>query len=111
MSDFSETFQRHENDVALICLVHEPSLANLWGNLHPVGNLHERPFDLEKARTEHRNFVKTMENYGVEVLNVVDILSKGCYRGKDFDMSARIRLEVVFPTFIAITKCFNSSIC
>ena len=94
MEKSQTVFQEDENGLARICIVHEPTLANLWGNLHPVGRLYERPFDLEKAIAEHRSFVEVMENEGVTVRRVTDVLREGCEKGPSFDMCERVRLEV-----------------
>eukprot|EP00474_Spongospora_subterranea_P002335 CRZ02793.1 hypothetical protein [Spongospora subterranea] len=87
-------YQAHENDEAVVCVVHEPSsTANFFGNLHPCGRLYEQPFDLEKARKEHQQFVCAMEDAGVKVVKVEEILTRDCFKGNNFDIKKRIRLE------------------
>lgn len=54
--------------------VHEPCVANVGGNLHPVSRLFERPFSLHRAKQEHLNFVKLMQAAGVKAgLRDIDV--------------------------------------
>ncbi|XXQ34325.1 Arginine deiminase [Plasmodiophora brassicae] len=107
-------YQAHENDEAVMCVVQEPnSAANFLGNLHPCGKLHEQPFDLESARTEHQCFVRAMESFGVKVVKVEDVLSQHCFKGEKFDMKKRMRLEDLALkqlTYRLSPKCDASSL-
>ncbi|MDI1446771.1 arginine deiminase family protein [Polyangium sp. 6x1] len=59
-------------------LVHRPGEEVFLGLLHPAAALFEDTFSLEGAAAEHRQFVATLENQGVEkVTHVVDVLLAG----------------------------------
>lgn len=62
---FLEEYQRW-----IFCLI-DP------GALHPIGSLYEKPVNLTDAAQQHLNFCKLLEDHGIRVLKVRDILSYG----------------------------------
>jgi arginine deiminase len=91
--------QSHENGKAKIILVHEPGTEALLGSIHFTGSLFEKPVNIELAKKNHQNFRKHMEERGITVLTVRDILSNNC----DKNVKERIELEelaVKSKTFI-----------
>jgi len=81
--------QCHENDIAKLVLVHEPGLEALIGSLHASGSLFEKPVNIQKARDDHMQFRKSMENKGVKVLSVREILAMHC----EDNLRYRVALE------------------
>jgi arginine deiminase len=77
--------QHHENDLAQVVIVsrmmsyltfklHEPSLPNWMGSIHPNGSLYEFPVDVVAAKKEHDNFRRELENLKIKVFSVQEIL-------------------------------------
>eukprot|EP00002_Diphylleia_rotans_P015689 TRINITY_DN303_c0_g1_i5.p1 TRINITY_DN303_c0_g1~~TRINITY_DN303_c0_g1_i5.p1 ORF type:complete len:837 (-),score=166.55 TRINITY_DN303_c0_g1_i5:343-2853(-) len=89
--------QCDENDVAQLVVLHEPSVSNWMGSIHPDGSLYERPLDLNHAREEHQRFRSELEKHGVTVLTFRQILLMNC----DWNVTERVALEDL------ATKCIN----
>jgi len=66
--------------VALLC---EPNIEVLFGILETNSVNFLRPFDLKKARDEHRNFRKCLEELGVKVYDLRELLMYGCIEGQE----------------------------
>jgi len=96
--------QKHENDIAQIVLVHDPGLHVYMGTLHPSGSLYEQSVDLERAKSEHLNFIKTLEKYGVEVHTIRSILALKC------DTNVRERLALEDLAFRCLTYRFDPGV-
>lgn len=77
-SSFENVGSRAEWDKAAVVLAHTPGDEILLGVLHPSAALFERPFDIQKAGKEHREFIRLLrEDFGVQVFTVVEVLLKG----------------------------------
>lgn len=81
--------QCHENDIAKLVLVHEPGIEALIGSLHASGSLFEKPVNVQKARDDHMQFRRAMENRGVKVLSVREVLAMHC----EDNLRYRVALE------------------
>eukprot|EP01119_Soliformovum_irregulare_P002721 TRINITY_DN1297_c0_g1_i1.p1 TRINITY_DN1297_c0_g1~~TRINITY_DN1297_c0_g1_i1.p1 ORF type:complete len:907 (-),score=155.10 TRINITY_DN1297_c0_g1_i1:52-2682(-) len=81
--------QIDENDPAQMVILHEPSLPNWMGSIHPNGSLYERPVDVGAARKEFENFRHELEKNGCTVFSVKDILLMEC----ETNIVARVALE------------------
>ncbi len=55
-------------------LVHTPGQELFMGVIHPEAALFESVFSLEEAAKEHRKFISELEEQGIEVKNLVDLL-------------------------------------
>jgi arginine deiminase len=58
-------------------LMHTPGDELFLGVVHPAAALFERPFALDKAAAEHREYISTLEHRGVKVTTVVATLLAG----------------------------------
>ncbi len=68
------SFPKAEWDKAKVILMHTPGEELFNGVIHPMAGLFEHYFDVDEAAKEHRNYVKLLQNNGIKVYNVVDIL-------------------------------------
>ncbi len=69
-------FPKAEWDRAKVILMHTPGEELFNGVIHPMAGLFEHYFDVDAAAKEHRNYIRLLENNGIKVYNVVDILEK-----------------------------------
>lgn len=58
-------------------LMHTPGEEVFYGILHANAALFEEPFDKFEAAREHELYIKALEEEGIEVLKIVDILLEG----------------------------------
>lgn len=65
-----------EWDHAKVILMHTPGEELFYGVLHPYAGLFEYYFDVDKAAEEHRGYIAALENNGVEVYTVREILDQ-----------------------------------
>jgi arginine deiminase len=65
-----------EWDHAKAILMHTPGEELFCGVLHPYAGLFEYYFDVDKAAEEHRGYIAALENNGVEVYTVSEILNQ-----------------------------------
>ena len=64
-----------EWDKAAAILVHTPGEELFDGVIHPSAGLFEDYFDVDKAASEHLNYVHLLEKNGIKVYKVRDVLS------------------------------------
>jgi len=57
-------------------LMHTPGEELFEGVIHPSAGLFEHYFDVDKAAQEHQNYIKMLQNNGIEVFTVMDILNE-----------------------------------
>lgn len=57
-------------------LMHTPGDELFEGVIHPTAGLFEHYFDVDKAAQEHQNYIKMLQNNGIEVFTVMDILNE-----------------------------------
>ena len=70
------TFPRSEWDYARAILMHTPGEELFDGVIHPYAGLFEYYFDVDKAAEEHRGYIAALENNGVEVYTVKELLNR-----------------------------------
>lgn len=70
------TYPRSEWDYAKAILMHTPGEELFDGVIHPYAGLFEYYFDVDKAAEEHRGYISALENNGVEVYTVKELLNK-----------------------------------
>ena len=58
-------------------LMHTPGEELFLGVIHPAAALFEKPFAMDKAASEHRDYIRTLEHRGVKVSTVVATLLAG----------------------------------
>ncbi|PIN69302.1 hypothetical protein COV93_06070 [Candidatus Woesearchaeota archaeon CG11_big_fil_rev_8_21_14_0_20_43_8] len=63
-----------EADKAKVVLMHTPSVEVFYGSLFPSGALYEQQMNLSKAVEEHKTYISELENAGVKVVNLRDVL-------------------------------------
>lgn len=66
-----------EWDRAEVILMHAPGDEVFLGVVHPAAALYEQSFSLTQAQEQHQNYVKQMEDQGIAVYKVVDVLLQG----------------------------------
>ena len=71
-------FPQAEYDRAAVVLMHEPEDELSVGMFCPRAALFERPFDVAEARREHRAYQQLLQQLGLEVYTVRQLLLKGC---------------------------------
>lgn len=69
-------FPNAEWDRAKVILMHTPGEELFNGVIHPMAALFENYFDVDAAAKEHRNYIKLLQNNGIKVYNVADILGE-----------------------------------
>lgn len=69
-------FPKAEWNRAKVILMHTPGEELFNGVIHPMAGLFEKYFDVDAAAEEHRNYIRLLQNNGIIVYNVVDILGK-----------------------------------
>ena len=57
-------------------LMHSPGQELFNGVIHPLAGLFEDYFDVDKAADEHRGYIEMLENNGIRVHTVMDILQE-----------------------------------
>jgi arginine deiminase len=57
-------------------LMHSPGQELFYGVIHPLAGLFEDYFDVDKAADEHRGYIEMLENNGIRVHTVMDILQE-----------------------------------
>ncbi len=70
------SFPNAEWDRAKVILMHTPGEELFNGVIHPMAALFENYFDVDAAANEHRNYIKLLQNNGIKVYNVADILGE-----------------------------------
>lgn len=70
------SFPNAEWDRAKVILMHTPGEELFNGVIHPMAALFENCFDVDAAANEHRNYIKLLQNNGIKVYNVADILGE-----------------------------------
>lgn len=73
---------RAEWDQARLILMHTPGEEILHGVIHPAAALFEKPFSLEEARRQHKNYIALLEQEGAVVHTVVQTLLAGTMDGQ-----------------------------
>lgn len=69
-------FPQAEWDRAKVILMHTPGEELFNGVIHPMAGLFEHYFDEDAAAKEHRNYIRLLQNNGIKVYNVSDILGE-----------------------------------
>lgn len=72
----AEGYPRAEWDKATAILMHTPGQELFDGVIHPSAGLFENYFDVDKAASEHRGYIKALENNGIKVYTVEQLLSE-----------------------------------
>ena len=72
-----KTGAKAEWDNAKTILVHIPGASDFWPSIFPIGPSFATPFNCEKAHDELLNYVKVLENNGVKVYKLDDVLLSG----------------------------------
>uniref|UniRef100_A0A7S0ZC49 Arginine deiminase n=2 Tax=Timspurckia oligopyrenoides TaxID=708627 RepID=A0A7S0ZC49_9RHOD len=81
--------QCHEVDVARMVIICGPGMGKMMGALHPAGSLYERPTNNVEVEKEYKCFREMMEENGVKVFDVREILAQDCNKS----VGARLELE------------------
>ena len=69
------TFPRSEWDYAKMILMHTPAEELFDGVIHPYAGLFEYYFDVDAAAEEHRGYIRALENNGIKVYTVRELLN------------------------------------
>lgn len=69
--------QGAEYDTARVILMHEPGNEILMGTMHPKAALFEGYFSRDEAKIEHALYRKSLQEKGIKVYTIRDILLKG----------------------------------
>jgi len=69
-------YPRSEWTKASTILMHTPGIELFDGVIHPTAGLFEHYFDVDKAADEHENYISMLENNGIEVFTVLDVLAE-----------------------------------
>lgn len=69
------TFPRSEWDYAKMILMHTPTEELFDGVIHPYAGLFEYYFDVDAAAEEHRGYIRALENNGIKVYTVRELLN------------------------------------
>ena len=69
------TFPNTEWDNAKAILMHTPGEELFDGVIHPYAGLFEYYFDVDKAAEEHRGYIRALENNGIKVYTVRELLN------------------------------------
>lgn len=72
--------QAAEWERAKVVLLAEPNFETLFGLLETNSANFLYPFDLKKAREEHRVFRKSLERFGAKVIDLREALVSGCLK-------------------------------
>lgn len=72
----SACYPRSEWCVASEILMHTPGQELFNGVIHPSAGLFEDYFDVDAAAREHKNYIKMLENNGIRVYTVMDVLQE-----------------------------------
>ena len=59
-----------------VILMHTPGLELFNGVIHPAAGLFEDYFDVEKAASEHRHYIEMLQQQGIRVHRVTDLLQE-----------------------------------
>ena len=70
------SYPNAEWDKAGMILMHTPGLELFNGVIHPAAGLFEDYFDVDLAAEEHRGYIRMLENNGIRVYTVGDILGE-----------------------------------
>jgi arginine deiminase len=70
------TYPRSEWDYAKAILMHTPGEELFNGVIHPYAGLFEYYFDVERAAEEHRGYIAALENNGIEVYTLRELLNQ-----------------------------------
>ena len=65
-----------EWDKATAILMHTPGQELFDGVIHPSAGLFENYFDVDKAAAEHRGYIEALENNGIKVYTVEQLLNE-----------------------------------
>ena len=72
----AEGYPRAEWDKATAILMHTPGQELFDGVIHPSAGLFDNYFDVDKAASEYRGYIKALENNGIKVYTVEQLLSE-----------------------------------
>ena len=72
----SLSFPNTEWDNAKAILMHTPGEELFDGVIHPYAGLFEYYFDVDKAAEEHRGYIRALENNGITVYTVRELLNQ-----------------------------------
>lgn len=70
------TYPRSEWDYAKAILMHTPGEELFDGVIHPYAGLFEYYFDVDRAAEEHRGYIAALENNGIEVYTLRELLDQ-----------------------------------
>lgn len=70
------TYPRSEWDYAKAILMHTPGEELFNGVIHPYAGLFEYYFDVDRAAEEHRGYIAALENNGIEVYTLRELLNQ-----------------------------------
>lgn len=70
------TYPVAEWDKATAILMHTPGQELFDGVIHPSAGLFENYFDVDKAAAEHRGYIEALENNGIKVYTVEQLLNE-----------------------------------
>ena len=70
------TYPNSEWDYAKVILMHTPGEELFDGVVHPYAGLFEYYFDVDKAAEEHRGYIKALEDNGIKVYTVRELLNE-----------------------------------
>ncbi|MBO5732331.1 MAG: hypothetical protein J6R38_01750 [Alistipes sp.] len=70
------TYPRSEWDYAKAILMHTPGEELFNGVIHPYAGLFEYYFDVDRAAEEHRGYIAALENNGIEVYTLRELLDQ-----------------------------------
>lgn len=65
---------RAEWDTAKVILMHTPGVELFDGVIHPTAGLFEHYFDVDSAREQHLNYIRMLQQQGITVVRVEDVL-------------------------------------
>ncbi|KAA8500005.1 Arginine deiminase [Porphyridium purpureum] len=74
MGGGTKTGQNHEVDRARVVVIAGPGLGKMMGSMHPAGSLYERPTNINKVEEEMAGFRAVLEQSGVKVYDVREVL-------------------------------------
>ena len=72
----NSTYPHSEWDYAKAILMHTPGEELFDGVIHPYAGLFEYYFDVDAAATEHKGYIKALEENGIKVYTVKELLNQ-----------------------------------
>lgn len=70
------SYPKAEWNPAKVILVHTPGEELFDGVIHPTAGLFEHYFDVQSAAKEHEGYISKLENNGIKVYRVMDLLGE-----------------------------------